>query len=427
MPHIDAATATGQPRKVGRIEPAHATGGDMNIQRTLQASLRAAILLVAASFGGLAAHAAEPIRIGLIGEFSGPFAEFGKQMEAGIRSYMKQHGDSVAGRKIELITKDTTGPAPDVAKRLAQELVVRDKVDFLVGFGLTPNAMAAAPIATQAKTPMIVMNAATSVITTRSPYIVRLSMTLPQITAPMAIWAARNGIHKVYTLVADYAPGIDAEGAFKKAFTANGGEIVDSVRVPLKNPEFAPFIQRIKDAHPEAVFVFLPAGEQGVAFMKGFQERGLAESGIKLIATGDIVDDLLLPAMGEPTLGLVTSFHYSAAHDSPENKAFLKTFQEVTGSDRRPSFMAVGAYDGTAAIYEVAEKLGGKIDGDKAMEILSNFKRMSPRGPIAIDPATRDIVQTVYVRRVEKVGGELYNVEFDAFADFKDPGKESAH
>jgi len=396
----------------------------MKTYRAIRGSLAALFCVLAIALGAPGAWAQETIKIGLIGEFSGPFAEYGKQMEGGIKAWLKQHGDTVAGKKIELIVKDTTGPAPDVAKRLAQELVTRDKVDFLAGFGLTPNALAVAPIATQAKKPMIVMNAASSVITTKSPYIARVSMTLPQVTAPMAAWAAKNGIKKVYTLVADYAPGIDAEEAFKKAFAAAGGQVVDSVRVPLKSPEFAPFVQRIKDAKPEAVFLFLPAGEQGVAFMKGFNERGLAQAGIKLIATGDLTDEHVLPAMGDATLGVITTFHYSAAHDSPENKAFLKAYKEATGDPGSPNFMAVAGYDGMAAIYQVATKLGGKIDGDRAMEVLKTFKAMSPRGPIAIDPATRDIVQTVYVRRVEKVGGQLSNVEFDKFAEVKDPGKE---
>jgi branched-chain amino acid transport system substrate-binding protein len=329
----------------------------------------------------------------------------------------------VAGRKVEVILKDTTGPVPDVAKRLAQELVVREKVDFLAGFGLTPEALAVADIATEAKRPMIVMNAASSVVTTRSPYIVRVSMTLPQITAPLATWAAKTGIKRVFTLASDYAPGIDSETAFKKTFTAAGGEIVDSIRVPLKNPEFAPFLQRIKDARPEAVFVFVPAGEQGIAFMKGFRERGLAEAGIKAIATGDITDDHVIDAMGEVALGMVTSFHYSAAHDSPENQAFLKAYQEVSGALGRANFMAVAAYDGMAAIYEVSRKLEGKIDGEKAIAVLKGWKHLSPRGPIHIDPETRDIVQTVYLRRVEKREGHYYNVEFDRTPDVKDPGK----
>jgi branched-chain amino acid transport system substrate-binding protein len=391
---------------------------------TMARRIRTAALSALFALGALHAYAEEPIRIGLIAPFSGPFADYGKQIEGGIKAYLKQHGDKVAGRQIEIIPRDTTGPAPDIAKRLAQELVVRDKVDFLAGFGLTPEALAVAPIADQAKKPMIIMNAASSVITTKSPYVARVSMTLPQISAPMATWAAKNGIRKVYTLVADYAPGIDSETAFKKAFTAAGGEVVDSVRVPLKNPEFAPFIQRIKDAKPQAVFIFVPAGEQGIAFMKGFQERGLGQAGIKVIATGDLTDDHVLPARGDATLGVITTFHYSAAHDSPENKAFLKAFSDANGAAAgRPNFMAVAGYDGMAAIAEVVKKLGGKIDGDKAMEALKGMKMTSPRGPIMIDPETRDIVQTVYVRRVEKVGGQLYNVEFDKIADVKDPGK----
>lgn len=369
------------------------------------------------------AFAQETIKVGLVAPFSGPFADYGKQMESGIKAYMKQHGDKVAGKKIEIIIKDTTGPVPEVAKRLAQELVVRDKVDFLAGFGLTPEALAVAPIAEQAKKPMIIMNAATSIITTKSNYIARFSMTLPQVSGPMATWAIKNGMKKVVTLVADYGPGIDAETAFKTNFLGGGGQILDSIRVPLRNPEFAPYIQRIKDAKPEAVFIFVPAGEQGIAFMKGYRERGLAEAGIKVIATGDLTDDHVLPAMGDAVLGVITTFHYSAAHDSPENKAFVKSFKEANPGAGRPNFMAVAAYDGMHAIYETSKKLNGTIDGDKAMAVLKTMKFMSPRGPIAIDPATRDIVQTVYVRKVEKINGEVYNVEFDKFPEMKDPGK----
>jgi branched-chain amino acid transport system substrate-binding protein len=370
-----------------------------------------------------AAVAQQPVKVGLIAPFSGVAADYGKQMEGGIKAYFKLHGDTVNGRKIEVLVRDTGGPNPEVAKRLAQELITRDNVDFLAGFGFTPEALAVAPIATEAKKPMVVMNAASSVVTTRSPYIARFSMALPQVSAPMATWAAKNGIKKVYTLVADYAPGIDSETAFKAAFTAAGGEVIDSVRVPLRNPEFAPFVQRIKDAKPEAVFMFVPAGEQSIAFMKAFEERGLAQAGIRVIATGDLTDDDVLQAMGEPVLGVITSHHYSAAHDSPENKAFVKAFKEVNKDLPRPNFMGVGGYDGMAAIAEVVKKLGNAIDGDKAMEILKNFKTMSPRGPISIDPATRDIVQTVYIRRVQKIGSEYYNVEFDKFPDVKDPAK----
>ena len=391
----------------------------MNIKSWLRASVLAAFCVTAAA----PAFAQGTVKLGLIGEFSGPFAEYGQQIYGGMKAYMKLHGDSVAGKKIEVIQKDTTGPAPDVAKRLAQELISRDKVDMLVGFGLTPNAMAVAPVATETKTPMIIMNAATSIITTKSPYIVRVSMTLPQVSTPMALWAWKNGIKRVYTAVSDYGPGLDAEAAFSKAFKAAGGEIVGSVHMPLKNPEFAPFIQRIKDAKPEAVFLFLPAGEQGIAFMKGFKERGLAEAGIRLIATGDITDDSVLEAMGDSTLGLITSFHYSAAHDSPENRAFLKAYADVNGTKMRPNFMAVAGFDGMAAIYEALKKTNGSTDGDKVLAAMKGMKIDSPRGPISIDPETRDVIQTMYIRKVEKVNGQLYNVEFDKFPDQKDPGK----
>jgi branched-chain amino acid transport system substrate-binding protein len=369
------------------------------------------------------AYAQDTIKVGVIAPFSGPFADYGKQMEGGIKAWVALHGDTVAGKKIQIIYKDTTGPAPEVAKRLAQELVVRDKVDFLAGFGLTPEALAVAPIAEQAKKPMIIMNAATSVITTKSDYIARFSMTLPQISAPMADWAIKNKIKNVATVVADYGPGIDAEKAFSDRLVKSGGKIVEAIRVPLRNPEFAPFIQRIKDAKPDAVFVFVPAGEQSIAFMKGYRERGLAAAGIKVIATGDLTDDHVLPAMGDATQGVITTFHYSAAHKSPENDAFLKSFASSNPQGGRPNFMAVAAYDGMNAIYQVSQKLNGKIDGDKAMAVLKGMKIQSPRGPISIDPATRDVVQTVYVRKVENINGQPYNVEFDQFANQKDPGK----
>jgi branched-chain amino acid transport system substrate-binding protein len=384
--------------------------------------IRRIALLALAALGFATAHA-QDVKIGVIAPFTGPAAGFGKQIEAGMRAYLKVHGDTFAGRKVQLIVRDTGGPNPEVAKRLAQELVARDKVDFLAGFGYTPEALAVAPVATEAKKPMIVMNAATSVITTRSPYIARFSMTLSQVSAPMATWAWKNGIKKVYTLVTDYGPGIDSETAFKAAFTALGGQVVDSVRTPLRNPDYAPYVQRAKDAKPDAIFLFVPAGQDSIAFMKAFEERGLAQAGIKLIATGDLTDDYVLNSLGDPVIGLVTTHHYSAAHDSPENKAFVKAFGEVAKDLGRPNFMGVGGYDGMAAMAEVVKKLGANIDGDKAMEILKNLKLLSPRGPIAIDPATRDIVQTVYVRRVEKKGGELWNVEFDKFENVKDPGK----
>ena len=372
---------------------------------------------------GGSAVAQGPVKIAVIAEFSGPFADYGTQILGGMKTYLKQHGDTFGHRKIELVVKDTTGAAPEVAKRLAQEVITRDQVDILAGFGLTPNALAVAPVSAEAKKPMVIMNAATSVITTRSPYIVRLSHTLPQDTQPIAQWAAKNGIKRAFTLVSDFGPGVDAETTFVKAFKAAGGEIVGSVRTPLANPDFAPFLQRIKDARPEAVFVFLPPGSQTIAFIKGYEERGLKDAGVRIIATGDLTDDGVLQAMGEPTLGLITSFHYSAAHDSPENKAFIKDYVETNGTKLRPNFMACAGYDGMAAIAEALKKTGGSTDPDQFVAALKGMKLASPRGPIMIDPDTRDIVQTVYIRRVEKIDGLLYNVEFDKFPDVKDPGK----
>jgi branched-chain amino acid transport system substrate-binding protein len=370
-----------------------------------------------------AASAQNLVKLGMVAPFSGPFAEYGQQMLGGMKAYMKTHGETVAGKKIEIVQRDNGGPAPEVAKRLAQELVSRDNVDLLVGFGFTPDALAAAPVATEAKKAMVIMNAATSIITTKSPQIVRVSMTLPQVTQPMALWAAKNGIKKVYTVVADYGPGLDSEKAFTEAFKKAGGEIVGSVHTPLSNPDFGPFIQRVKDAKPEAVFLFLPAGAPGIAFMKGYEERGLKEAGIKLFATGDITDDTVLDSMGAPALGMITSFHYSADHKSPENEAFKKAYAEANGTKMRPNFMAAAGYDGMALIYEALKKTNGATDGEKLVEAMKGAKWTSPRGPVMIDPETRDIVQTVYIRKVEKVGGELYNVEFDKFENQKDPGK----
>jgi branched-chain amino acid transport system substrate-binding protein len=387
------------------------------------ATAAAAALLFSSGFSTLA-MAADPVKIGLVLPMSGPFSAYGKQIENGVKLYLATKGDTFGGRKVELIVKDDSpGTAGDVSKRLAQELVIKDKVDILAGFGLTPSAFAVAPVATEAKKPMVVMNAATSAITTKSNYLVRTSMTLPQNTAPIATWAAKNGIKNVFTLVADFGPGHDAEGQFKKTFGAAGGKIVGEVRVPVSNPDYGPFLQKIKDVKPDAVFLFLPPGAGTVAFMKGFVERGLAAAGIKLIATGDLTDEEIIDAIGEPALGIVTAFHYSEAHKSPENAAFTAAYAKAYPKDR-PNYMAMGGYDGMHLIAEVLKKTNGNTDGDKFMEAAKGMKWVSPRGAISIDPATRDIVQTVYIRKVEKVGGKLQNVEFDQVVDFKDPGKE---
>jgi branched-chain amino acid transport system substrate-binding protein len=380
--------------------------------------------LAVALVAGSGAFAADPIKIGLLVPMSGPFAAYGKQIHNGVNLYLAEHNGMVGGRKAEIVLKDDSpGTAGDVSKRLAQELVVKDKVDILAGFGLTPSAFAVAPIATEAKKPMVVMNAATSAITTKSPNIVRVSMTLPQNSAPIATWAARNGIKKVFILIADYGPGYDAGGQFQKTFTAAGGEIVGEIKAPVTNPDYGPFLQRIKEAKPDAVFLFLPPGAGTVAFMKGFHERGLAQAGIKLISTGDLTDEDILDALGDSALGLITSFHYAAAHKSPENAAFTAAYAKAYPKDR-PNFMAVGGYDGMQLIDKALTQTGGNAGADPFIAAAKGQKWISPRGPVTIDANTRDIVQTIYVRKVERVAGKLENVEFDAFPDMPDPGKQ---
>lgn len=385
----------------------------------LMRSLRVTAVFGALALAGLSmqAQAQDTVKIGLIAPFTGAFALYGKQMESGMRAYMKVHGDTVAGKKIEIIKRDTTGPLPDVSKRLAQELVVRDKVDFLAGFAFTPEVGAVAPIADQAKVPMIIMNAAGGGITLKSDYAMRVSMSLPQIASPMASWAVKNKIKTVVMLISDYSPGIDTEKAFTKVFVEGGGKILDSLHVPVNSPDFAPFIQRIKDLKPDAMFVFVPGGEQGIALMKSYRERGLEQAGIKVIGVGNMTDDHTLPAMGDVALDVITAFHYSIAHKSPENTAFLKAYADVNPDGGRPDYLALGGFDGMAAMYQVIKKLDGKMDGERAMGVIRGMKIDSPRGMVTIDPKTRDIVQTIYIRRVEKVDGQLYNVEFDQFAN----------
>ncbi len=359
-------------------------------------------------------------KIGLILPMTGQQASTGRQIEAAARLYMAQNGDTVAGRKIELIVKDDTS-IPDVTKRLSQELVVNDKVNVLAGFGITPSTLATAPIATQSKTPQVVMAAATSSITQASPYIVRTSFTLPQAAVGMADWAPKNGIKKVVTLVSDYGPGLDAEKYFKERFIFNGGQVPESLRVPMRNPDFAPFLQKVRDLKPDALFVFVPSGA-GAAVMKQFLERGMDKAGIKLIGTGDVTDDDQLNDMGDGALGVVTSHHYSTAHPSALNKKFVQAFEKAN-KGLRPNFMAVGGYDGMRVIYEALRATKGKGDGDALLAAMKGQIFESPRGPIFIDAQTRDIVQNIYLRKVEKKDGQLYNVEFDVIKDVKDPGK----
>ncbi|CAN7459447.1 ABC transporter substrate-binding protein [Pseudorhodoferax sp. LjRoot39] len=364
-------------------------------------------LLAAVALASAAAiQAQESIKIGLVVPMTGPFASTGRQVENNVKLYQSLHGDSVAGRKVEVILKDDGGVA-DTTRRLAQELVLKDKVSVLAGFGLTPLAFATAPIATQSKTPMVVMNAATAAITERSPFIVRSGFTLPQVTAPAAQWALKNGVKRVVTLVADYGPGLDAEKTFVETYKAGGGEIVESLRVPMANPDFAPFLQRVRDAKPEVVFVFVPSG-MGAGFMKQFTERGLAQAGIRVLATGDVVDDDLLNDMGDAALGVISSFHYSAALPSAVNRKYVADYTKAYAS-ARPNFHGVGAYDGMHLIYEGLKKTKGE-GGQALLDAMKAVSFESPRGKFAIDPATREVVQDVRLHKVERVGGQLFNV-----------------
>lgn len=382
--------------------------------------IRSLLLGVAAVGLSVLVHAAEPIKIGLLTPYSGPFADMGRLIDAGVKAYVKANGDTVAGRKIEIIARDTTGPAPEVGKRLAQELVVRDNVDFLMVGGFTPETLTAGTVASAAKKPLLVVNASSSNITDKIPYGVRYSFSFRQITRPLGVWAAKNGIKNMMTLVADYGPGIDCENAFKDGFTSGGGTIVESVRTPLKSPEFGPFIQKVKDAKPDALFVWVPQGDQALGVVKTYYERGLDKAGIKLVILGDDIDEPVFNALGDKVKGLVTSLHYSTAHPSAENKKFMKAFAEVTGNAIQPNFMAVAAYDGMAALYEAIKRQNGDLaDGAKTLDILSNLQLESPRGKIAIDPKTRDVTQTVYIRRVETHNGKLENVEFETVPDVK--------
>jgi branched-chain amino acid transport system substrate-binding protein len=370
--------------------------------------------------------AAQTVKIGVINTYSGPNASLGDSIDKAMKLYIKQNEKRLPpGVKIELVTRDDGGANPDKARQLAQELIVRDRVQILTGLIWTPNALSIASLATEAKVPVVIMNAGTSSITTTSPYFARVSFTLWQSSYPTGSWAVKR-FKKAYVAVSDFGPGHDSEAAFEKSFRDGGGEIVGKVRMPLANPDFVPFIQRVKDAKPEVLFAFVPAGPQATQLMKAYNDLGLGKAGIKFIGPGDLTPDDELPNMGEAPLGVFTVHHYSAAATRPSNKAFIDAWKKEYGAKSTPSFMSVGAWDGMDAIFQVIIDQKGKIDGDQSMIILRGYKNPnSPRGPIAIDPLTRDIVQNEYLREVRKVGGQLANVEIETIATaVKDPWKE---
>ena len=377
----------------------------------------ASVLAILAATTG--AQAQDTIKIGLVQSMTGTLAAVGRQVVAGARLYIQENGDTVAGRKIQLIVKDDT-TVPDVARRLAQELIVNEKVDVL-GVGITPVALAIAPLATESKTPTVIMVSGTSVVVDRSPMFVRTSFTLGQQASVMGDWAAKNGIKKVAAVLSDWAPGAEAGAVFNEFFTKAGGTITETLKVPLANPDFSPFLQRAADGKPDAMFVFVPAGQAGT-FARQFIERGLDKSGVKLIGPGDVTDDDDLPGMGDAMLGVVTAGNYSASHDSPKNKAYVEAIKKANNG-MRPNFISLGGYDGMHVIYESLKKTGGKTDGQAMVDAMKGLKWESPRGPISINPETRDIVQNIYLRRVEKVGNELFNTEFATIDSVQDPRK----
>jgi branched-chain amino acid transport system substrate-binding protein len=376
--------------------------------------------LAVAAIAAPVAQAQGTVKIGVIMPYSGQFADLATQMDNGIKLYMKQKGGTVAGKKIEIIRKDSGGVAPDVATRLAQELVTRDNVDILAGFTLSPNTIAVSKISAEAKKFMVIMNAATTVIITMSPYSVRTSVTLPSVGLTAGAWAYKTGIRKAYTMVSDFAPGKDAETAFHEAFKKAGGEIVGSVRMPVANPDFSAFVQKAKDLNPESIFIFIPAGSQPPALGKAFAERGIDAKKVKIIGTGEVGDERSLKGMGDAGLGIITAWHYDFNDPSARNKEFVKAYNAEFS--RNPDFGAVGGYDGMHLIYEALKKTGGKTDAEALVTAAKGMKWESPRGPMQIDAQTRDIVQTIYIRKVQKVGSDLRNVVFDKVENVKDPG-----
>ena len=384
------------------------------IPRGLAATLAAA--LAVACLGA----AAQPIKVGIVGPFSGPFAHYGTLFKNGAEAYVASQGGKLAGKEVEFIYRDTGGPNPGQTKTLVQELIVKDKVDYLGGFVFTPNAFAVAPLIQQSQTPTVIFNAATSAITDKSEFFIRTSYTLWQVTVPMAQWAAKQSIRKVVTAVTDYGPGIDAETAFRSEFGKQGGTVVESIRMPISTTDFSPFVQRIKASGAQAVYTFLPGGPPNLGFVKAYNENGLAKAGVQFLGTAE-TDEFDLQKFGDAAIGLTTSFHYSAVHDSPANKKFVEALKK-RDPNAIANYASVGAWDGMYVIHKMIEATGGKRDGLKALVTARSLQWESPRGPVRIDAKTRHIVQNVYLRKVEKVGGVLVNREVQNFGPQIDYG-----
>jgi branched-chain amino acid transport system substrate-binding protein len=381
-----------------------------------QRSLFCAALLVLSTAGAETAGAQDSVKVGMVMPLTGPLAAAGQQVLAGARLYVKQHGDSVAGKKIELLVRDDASSGEN-GKRLIQELIVNDKVD-VIGAGPTADLLPSAGLITEAQKPTVIMISSTTSVVEKSPFFVRTSCTLAQSSAILADWTMKKGLARAVTLVTEFAPGLEAEETFTNNYKTAGGEIAEAIRVPLRNPDFAPFLQRVKEAAPQALFVFVPS-TQAATFAKQFVERGLDKAGITLIGPGDLTDDEALPNMGAAMVGVVTAHFYSAAHDSAVNAAFTDAYRKEAKDG--PNFMAVSGYDGMHAIYEALKKTSGSADGKALVAAMRGMSWESPRGPMSIDRNTGEVIHNIYIRKVEKTGGELRNIEFETFHNVRDP------
>jgi branched-chain amino acid transport system substrate-binding protein len=377
------------------------------------AVVTASIALLA--LGGVTARADGTIKVGVVDSFSGPFADFGEQIGNGISLYMRKHGDTVAGKKIEIINRDSGGPNPDKAKQLVQDLIVRDKVDFIAGLDFTPNALAAAPLLTEARKPAVLMLSATQIVTEKSPYFVRFSFSIDMQQQKFGEWAAKAGMKDAYIVVSDYVSGNAAGDSFTKGFVGAGGTISGRIGVPLSGADLAPYVQRIADAKPGAIYVFLLSTKDSVAFTKLYVQMGLKKAGTKLLGATDLFEASNTNNPSDDAIGAYSVQQYAHTHDSALNRQYVKDYAAAFGTKIHPDFMSVAGYDGMAGIYRVAEKLKGEIDGDKAMAIFKGMAFESPRGPIKIEADSRDITEPIYIRQIERQGGELINKEIFEF------------
>ncbi|MDB5960807.1 MAG: branched-chain amino acid transporter substrate-binding protein [Massilia sp.] len=378
-------------------------------------------LAALAMAGAMGAASADEIRIGVIASFSGPYSNWGKHIQEATDLYLAQQNGKVGAHTVKVIYRDVGGNNPARARQLAEELVVRDKVQYIAGLEFTPTALAVADVATQAKVPTVINNSGTSGILARSPYLLRAGYTQWMVATPLAKWTAAQGGKKVFLAAADYAPGIDAINSFRNAFVEAGGSVVGELKIPLNTTDFSPYMQKIKEANPEYVYMFMPVGPSAVSFIKTFGARGLDKAGIKLMATAE-TEESEMGAYGDAAAGIVTALHYSATGASAANQAFVAALRKKYGADSIPNVASVSAYDSMKMIFEMIRATDGKADGDKAMAAIKGFAWESPRGPVTVDAQTRELVQNVYIRRIEKVGGVYVNKPFKTYPAVRDAG-----